>query len=181
MADAYFYINNSERQELFNYLKSLEIVLVPDKKYTSSNFELVQTCENFIDIIQNETVHFFAISKHFSSYSLSVGHNEYIKTEEAYFVEQRYGGPYFDIFLFRGFADDAPVKYKCTWLSHYSKFIRLQDLYEEFKATDELKDYFKKTIKFLQSKCLKVKVDGKPHWISPEVCQELGINQRINP
>lgn len=175
MADAYFYINDKEREDLFDYLKDQEIFLVPDKRYKEPNFDIVQTKQDFIKIIQLETVGFFAISKKFSTYSLYLDHNEFIKEEQAYFVKKKYGGPYFDIGLYRGFADDSPVKFKCTWLSYYPRFIKLQEEYEEFKVTDELLAYFKKTVSFLKSKCKKVNIEGKTYWISKEVCKELGI------
>lgn len=175
MADAYFYINDREREDLFDYLKEIEIYLIPDKKYPSSNFELVQNSDKFLKIIENETVRFFALSNHFSIYPLYLDLNEYIKNEVAYFVKQKYGGPYFDIGLYRGFADDSPIRYKCTCLSYYPRFIKLQEEYEEFKVTDELLEYFKKTVNFLKSKCKKVNLEGKQYWVSKEVCKELGI------
>jgi hypothetical protein len=176
MANTYFYINDQEREELFNYLKTLGVNLIPDKKYSSPNFEIVGSSKEFIDRIRNETVRFFAISNHFSIYSLYLERNKYVQKEDAYFVKQKYGGPYFDIALYRGFADETPIKYKCIWLSHLPRFIKLQEEYEEFKVTEELKEYFKKTIKFLQSKCQRVKINGKQYWVSKEVCKELGFS-----
>lgn len=175
MADAYFYINDREREQLFHFLNGINVYLVPDKRYPNSNFEVVQNRDDFFKIIQNETVGFFALSDRFSTYSLYLKRNEYIKNEDAYFVMQRYGGPYFDIRLYRGFADDSPIKYKCTWLSHYSRFIKLQEEYEEFKVTEDLLESFKKTVKFLKSKCQKIKINEKYYWVSKEVSKELGI------
>ncbi len=175
MANMHFYINDLEREDLFNYLKALEVNLIPDKKYSSPNFEIVGSSKEFIHRIQNETVRFFALSNHFSIYSLYLERNKYVQNDVAYFVKQKYGGPYFEIGLYRGYADESPIKYKSIWLSHLPRFIRLQEDYEEFKVTDELKEYFKKTLRFLQSKCQRVKINGKQYWVSKEVCKELGF------
>jgi len=175
MADAYFYINDEERKLLFEFLKEQDIYLVPNKKYPNSNYEIIQNSSEFIEKIQHGIVRFFAISKWFSVYGLYIDRNEFIKNEKAYFVKQRYGGPYIDIALYMGYADDAAIKYKCTWLSYYPKYIKLQEEYEEFKVSEEFVNHFKKIIRFLQPKCQKVKVNGKNYWISKEVYKELKI------
>jgi len=175
MADLYFYINDEERVLLFQFLKNLDIYLVPDKKYSTAKFEMVQNSSDFIEKIQNETVGFFAISKLFSIYSLYLERNEFIKDEEAFFVQKRYGGPYIDIGLYRGFAEDAPIKYKCTWLSYYPKYVKLQEVYEEFKASDELKFHFKQIELFLKSKCQSIRINSRNYWVSKKILDELKI------
>jgi len=65
MAEINFYINNMERRLLFEFFKEQDIYLVPDKKYPNENYEIVRESDEFIEIIDNETVGFFAISKQF--------------------------------------------------------------------------------------------------------------------
>lgn len=175
MADAYFYINDEERKKLFDFLQSNQIYLVPDKKYKSPQYEIVKNNAAFSYLIKNVTIRFFAISEKFSKYSLFIERNEFITNEEAYYISQKYGGPYFDIGLYRGYAEDAVIKYKVTWISHLPRFIKLQEQYEEFKATDELKEYFKITIKFLKTFCNKITINNKTYWVSKEVCKELDL------
>ena len=151
------------------------IFLVPNKKYSTKNYEYVKYSQDFLQIIENDTVGFFLVSKTFSNYPLYIERNEFFVNEEAYFVKQRYGGPYIDLSLYRGFADDSPIKYKRTWLSYYSKFIKLQEQYEEFKVTDKMIEFFKVMSTFLESKCKKVKVGNKSYWVSKEVYNELRI------
>lgn len=175
MAEINFYINNRERKLLFEFFKEQDIYLVPDKKYPNENYEFVSESNEFIDTIENETVGFFAISKQYSLYGLYVERNEFFTHEESYFVKQRYGGPYIDIALYRGYADNADIMYKRTNLSYYPKYIKLQEEWEEFKVSDEFLICFKKTVNFLKSMCQKVKVNEKNYWISKDVCNELDI------
>jgi len=89
--------------------------------------------------------------------------------EGKYYITQRYGGPYIRFGFYRGYADDAPIKYKCTELFHYPRYIHYNDFetYEEFPATGELKAYYKMIIKFLKSKCRQITAkNGKKYWVS---------------
>ncbi|MBC7884151.1 MAG: hypothetical protein H7X99_01650 [Saprospiraceae bacterium] len=175
MAEINFYINDLERGELFDFLFSNEIRLYPSKKYNSSNLEVVENRKKFLEAIEEEAIRFYCISKHFSVYTLYLEKNEFSKNENSYYIKDKYGGPYFDISFYRGFADDAGLRYKCTSLFHYPRYIKLQEEYEEFKVNDELKEYFRRTIEFLKSKCKKVKVNDRFYWVSIDVCKEINL------
>ncbi len=175
MAESNFYINDNERGDLFDFLFTNEIWLCPSKKYKSSNFEQIEDRKQFLKSIDEETVRFHCISKHFSLYPLYVEKNEYSKDENSYYIKDKYGGPYFDISFYRGFAEDSNIKYKRTSLFHYPKYIKLQEEYQEFKVNEELKRFFGIVIKFLKSKCKKVKIKDKFYWVSLEVCKEIQL------
>lgn len=175
MSESSFYINDNEREDLFKYLTDLDVYLVPDKKYPNTNFEMVQTSGNLIERIQNETIGFFALSKHVSIYPLYLKQNEFILSEKAFFVVHKYGGPYFEFAFFTGFSEDSAIQYKRTWISKYPRYIKLEEVYEEFKPNNEFIELYNKVIKFIQLKCKKIKVNGKPYWVSKTVIDEIEL------
>ena len=82
-----------------------------------------------------------------------------------YHVVQRVGGPYIDLALYRGWADDATVKMKSTDVGHYARFLDKDDFSIEYKASEELKDFYKGMLKFLRSLCKKVNINEKNYYI----------------
>jgi len=95
--------------------------------------------------------------------------------EGKYYINQRSGGPYIRFSFYRGYADDAPIKYKSTLFFHYARYIHYNDFetYEEFPATEELKAYYKMIIKFLKSKCRQITTkNGRKFWISKTLKEE---------
>ncbi len=189
MAEVNFYLNDNERMELFDFLSKKEAFLVPDIKYLSEEYCFVRDSNEFINMIESDTVGFYIESSKFSLYPLYLKQNRFIN-EPAFFVAHKYGGQYIDLALYRGYADDAKVKYKCTWLSIYPKFIKLQEEYEEFKATEESKEFYNLIIKFIKSISKQITIDGKKYWIGKKAieemesdgrlwCVEIHINQRV--
>ncbi len=169
-----FCINDKERKELFDFLILNEAVIIPEKQYLVPEYSIVKNVEEFFYIVENETGFFHILSPYYSQYKLVMDRNRYFEYP-AFYIEQRYGGPYIDIVLFRGFADDAEMKYKQTDISYYPRYIKLQYEYEEFKATDELKVYYNRIVKFLKSKCKQIKVGNHKYWVSKEVIKELNL------
>ena len=95
--------------------------------------------------------------------------------EGKYYIQQRRGGPYIDLSFYRGYADDAPIKFKCTRISHYPSHTHYDDfeLYERFPLSKELKTYYGLIGKFLKSKCRQVTAtNGKKYWVSKTLTEE---------
>jgi hypothetical protein len=89
--------------------------------------------------------------------------------EGKYYINQRHGGPYIHFLFSRGYADDAPIKYKCTEFFHYPSYIHYNDFetFERFPATKELKTYYRMIVKFLKAKCRQITAkDGEKYWVS---------------
>lgn len=174
MAEMNFYINDIERKKLFNFLTLDGSIIIPDLMYETDKFEIVNSDSEFIEIIENKTVQFFICNNLFSKQELVLSQNRYIETP-AFSVNQRYGGPYITLGLYRGYADDAKVKLKRTDLHHYPQYINIYNNYEEFKASIELKEYYNKIGKFLKSMCKNVTIDGKKYWVSRQALKEMEI------
>jgi hypothetical protein len=49
----------------------------------------------------------------------------YITEGNKYNINQRKGGPYIDLFFYRGFSEDAVVRYKSSELDIYGKIIHV--------------------------------------------------------
>lgn len=167
-----FYINDSERVELFDFLDINDAIIVPDLMYESNRFIEVESSKHFIELIEMSTVRFFIYSKCFSKQGFLMEQNQFIK-KPTFSIQQRYGGPYINIALYRGHAADAEPKYKRTEIHYYSKYINLENYFEEIPASIELKAYFKSIVKYLKLKCKLSSIEGKKYWISKEVLKSM--------
>lgn len=174
MAEMDFYINDNERKKMFEFLISENFKLVPDMRYYLDKYDFVESPEDFLRYIENVTVRFFILSHKYSIYPLYLTQNRYM-SEAAFYVNQRWGGPYIDLALYRGFADDAAIKCKCTTLTYYSRYIKLQEEYQEFKATNDLITNFDRIVKYLKSKCKRIKVENRWYWVGNEVLGECSL------
>lgn len=86
----------------------------------------------------------------------------YITEGNKYNINQRKGGPYIDLFFYRGFSEDAVVRYKSSELDIYSKFIHV-DSYEEFKAKEDLIAYYKLIENNIRKNSKIIKIGTKKH------------------
>ncbi|WP_343320905.1 hypothetical protein [Sphingobacterium multivorum] len=163
-----FYFNNHEIQKLFEFLISIQGKLIPDLLFGDSNYQYIEKYEEFDSILRYQTIHFFLVSDSFQFERLKVAENEYIKEGNKYFIIQRKGGPYIDLFFYRGFSDDAAVKHKSSEIDIYSKFIHV-DSYEEFKATEELIVYYKFIVDYIRKRSKRIKIGTKKHYIGLEL------------
>jgi hypothetical protein len=163
MANFNCYITHEERVELFSFILQNKGKIIPNMVYPDPSYKIITTVEEFIRIIESQTVGFFIISDNFQLEPLVLSKH---KTEEAkYSIVQRKGGPAIDIALFRGFAETDIIKYKRTDLHCYSKYIDYNS-HNEFYATDEIKYYFNVIVKFLKSKCKQISVGSNKYWVS---------------
>jgi hypothetical protein len=171
MAQIEFYYNKNEWKELFEYLQINKSKLIPDVFYDTEQYYMISDFEEFIKYQEYKTVHFFLINDIFTLEPLIISLNRYTK-EPKYKVNQRTGGPYIDISYYRGFAADAVIPYKATYLEYYPNFIHFNSS-DEFKASDELKEYYLNLVKFVKKKCTVVKKGNKKYLIGHEVFKEI--------
>ncbi|MDR0516752.1 MAG: hypothetical protein LBH25_06855 [Fibromonadaceae bacterium] len=199
MPEMEFYITDNERMELFDYVTSNEGVFVPALWYNKPEGIRIQSRAELIKCIDELEIAFFVISPHFQTEPLmldSLGKSneqfimerfqtepfifaEHVKkkgqSEGKCFIMQRRGGPYIRFSFYRGYADDASIKCKSTWISHYPSYTHYNDFetYERFPASEELKAYYKMIIKFLKSKCRQITAkNGKKYWVSKTLKEE---------
>lgn len=177
MAHTKFYFDKNEWQELFEYLQRTESKLIPDIFYEEQKSHIISNFDEFIKCQKQETTHFFLINEAFTLEPLMVDLNEYTK-EPKYKVRQRKGGPYIDISYYRGFAEDAIIPYKATSIQYYPNFIHF-DSYNEFKASNELKEYYLNLVKFIKKRCKIVSKNNMKYLIGYGVFKE--IEACINP
>lgn len=104
---------------------------------------------------------------------LVVSKNRFFE-EPKYSVYQRKGGPYIDASFYLGYAEDATIPYKVSIIDYYEKFIHY-DSYEEFKAPNELKDYYGELVRFIKKMCQKVEVGKRKFWVSKEVLKTIEL------
>jgi len=162
-----FYFNDHEIQKLIEFIISINGKIIPDLLFKDSNYQIVEKYEDFDSILKYQTIHFFLISDSFQIERLLVTENRYIKEGNKYGINQRKGGPYIDLFFYRGFSEDATVKYKCSEIDIYSKFIHV-DSCEEFKATEELIVYYKLIVDYIRKRSKRIKIGTKKHYIGLE-------------
>ena len=171
-----FYITDKERMDLFDFIKEKEGAFVPDLIYDTQVPIQIQSKEELIEYIYEQVVGFFVLSPCFQIEPLVLNQfSEQYKNSGKYYIAQRTGCPYIGFGFFRGFAIDAPIKYKCTELFHYARYLHYdwQTNYGEFPATEELKSYYKMIVKFLKSKCRQVTAkNGRKYWVSKTLKEE---------
>lgn len=168
-----FYITDEERMDLFEFVQSNNGIFIPNLDYTSANAVTVSNKEEFISYIDNIHTYFFIVAPSFQLEPIRL--TQYDEDKGLYMIQQRYGGPAIDISCYLGYADDAAIKQKSTMLSHYARYIH-DESYEEFKASDELKEYYNSMVKFLKSKCKRVTAsNGRKYWVSKSVLENLTL------
>lgn len=168
-----FYINDNEREEIIKHilLKKTEIII--DKLYPSKNYETLKTANDLIYNLNKEHVRYFLIDESYRIENLDfldIDFDDNIK----YKISQRVGGPYIDLVFYLGHTDDATIKYKSSVVDHYARFVHYNNCVE-FKASTELKVYYKELVNFIKSKCTAIKKNNKTYWISKEILNELEI------
>jgi len=171
------YITDDERMELFDYIANNDGMFVPDMLYNKPEAIQIHSRAEFIMCIYEQVIGFFVISSRFQAEPFRFARlGEFAQPEEKiessedkYYVMQQRGGPYIRFSFYRGYANDAPIKYRSTWFSHHPYFVHYDDfeLYEDFPASEELKAYYKMIVKFLKSKCRQITAkNGKKYWVS---------------
>jgi hypothetical protein len=178
MPEMDIYITDEERMELFEYVRDNDGVFIPNETFDKPETIQIQSKEELIKCIYEQVTSFFVLSPRFQTESLRFGqfevndekykdyeYYEYYKGK--YYIMQRYGGPYISLSFYRGFADDAIIKYKSTVIDHYARYIHKDTLCDEFRASEELKEYYKMLTKFLKSKCRRITAkNGKKYLVS---------------
>jgi hypothetical protein len=173
MPEMRFYITDDERRELYDYVTANEGFFILHYTYYKPELDCVETECELIELIQNKTSSFFIVSTRFQIEPIPIVKNEYFMEEDRFSLLQRKGGPYIHIDFHRGFADDAPIKYKSTTFFYYTRYLHFDSYVDEFPASEELKKYFKMMVKFLKSKCRRVTAkDGKKYWVSKTLSEE---------
>lgn len=171
MADFNFYFNNKERIELIDYILSKESKIIPDLEYTTKNFKVIQSLDDFIIGQKTDEHKYFIIDDSFTFEPIINNPNRFSKTP-LYSIYQRKGGPYIDLSFYTDYTDDDTIPYKRSWLDHYARYIHYNS-YEEFEAPKELKIYFENLITYIKTKCKTIKKNGKKYWISYAVLDEI--------
>lgn len=168
-----FYINDNERQEIVKYILLKKTKIVIDKLYPSKNYEILKSENELTDNLNKEHVRYFLIDKSYEIEEiefLDIDFEDSVK----YKISQRVGGPYIDLVFYLGNSEDAIIKYKSSSIDYYSKFIHINSS-EEFKATQELKAYYKDLVAFIKSICVPAKKNDKTYWIGKEVLNTFKI------
>jgi hypothetical protein len=169
-----FYFNDLDRKELFNFIQLKGGIFIPDIFFDSEEYKTISDYAEFIRFQEKDTGHFFLTDKSFLLEPLVLSKNRFTK-ELKYSINQRKGGPYIDFSFYRGHANDSIISYKASTIDIYPKFIHY-DSYSEFKATNELKDYYNNIVKYIKSRCNVVIKQEKKHWISTQVLEEMKPN-----
>jgi hypothetical protein len=164
MAEFNFYITDKEREEFIDFILSKGSALIPDNSYSTSEFYEIKTLEDYIKRAGSGEHKYFIIDNKFTFEPIIITKNRFSE-KPLYSVYQRKGGPYIDLSFYLGYAEDAAIPCKSSRLDHYARFIQYNS-YEEFKAPEELKTYFKDLVNFVKAKCKSVKKNGKAYWIS---------------
>lgn len=171
MADFNFHINKQDWEALFDYLQANNYRIIPDIFYPTEQCHIISDWNDFMEHHERNTTHFFMINDLFSLEPIVVSRNKYAEGP-IYQVNQRVGGPYLDISYYRGFAGDAIIPYSSTNLSYYPRFIHFSN-YNEFKASDELKDSYNKIVTFIKARCKAIRKDNKKYFIGYGALKEI--------
>ncbi len=174
MPEINFYITDDERMELFDFITENRGTFTPAMIYDKPKSIEIQNKEDLIKCIYEQVVSFYILSPLFQIEPIVISQNKFFK-EEKYSIDQRTGGPYIAVGFFRGYADDAPIKYKCTEFFHYARYLHYdwETNFGEFPATEELKAYYKMIVKFLKAKCKQITAkNGKKYWVSKTLSEK---------
>lgn len=174
MAEQKVYISDQDRKDLFDFILLNGGQVVPNLMYKTNEYVTVNDSSKFLDIVEKETVRFFILSNAFSTKPLIIEQNQF-SAEPIFSINQRTGGPYINLALYRGFAEDATIRHKSTYIHIYPKYINPDNYFEEFKASEELKAYYKMLVKFLKSKCKSVQIKGKRYWIGKSTLEDISF------
>lgn len=166
MPEQKFYISDSEREQLFDFISANKGEFIPDLIYNTPQYEIIQTKEELSECIDTKVVGFYIVASSFQTEPMVLRKLDIDGPK--YKIDQRTGGPYIHISFYRGFADDAAIKHKSTIMFYYARYMHYDsDIYEEFKAPDELKLYYNTLVKYLKSKCKQItSSNGKKYWVS---------------
>ena len=171
MANIDFYITDDEKMELFDYITNNDGVFVPNLHYINPEIVPIQSKADFIRCIYEQTGWCFVVSSRFQTEPLTFSQLECGE----YYIMQRQGGPCINVRCYLGYSNNAQIKYKCTQITHYPRYIHHDDFvnYDEFPASEDLKAYYKMMIKFLKSKCRQITAkNGKKYWVSKTLKEE---------
>ncbi len=178
MPEKEFYINDIDRENLFHLIAKNNGKILSEQRYSENVLEVVKSSERMFEVIRNLSVGFIVISDFYTFEPIIVTKNRFSEAP-LYSINQRQGGPYISLSFYLGFADDATVRYKSTIVHHYAWFIH-SDSDSEFQAPDELKEYYKKIVKFLNDKTKPRKINGKTYRIGKNILHELGLESPGN-
>ncbi len=173
MPEIKFYITDEERMELFDFVTGNQGIFTPDLIYDKPQSTQIKNKEELIKCIYEQVVGFYIISSSFQIEPIVL--KEFDMDGLKYHIQQRIGGPYIDISFYRGFADDAPIKYKSTIMFHYARYLHYdwEANFGEFPVTEDLKAYYKMIVKFLKSKCRQITAkNGKKYWVSKTLSEK---------
>lgn len=173
MPEFNFYINDNERVELISYILSLGTKIVPDELYSTEEYKILQTVEDYFDYMRKGECKFFLLNNYYTIEPLINKKNRFIE-KPSYSICQRKGGPYIDLFFYLGYSSDATIPYKRSVIDHYARFIYYNS-YDEYYSPEELKSFYKDLVKFIKAKCKSFKKNSKIYWISKEVLNEIMI------
>jgi hypothetical protein len=172
MSEKSFYISDDERGRLFEFITSINGIVIADKQRKTSDLEHVVGKNQFLDIIENECVGFFITSPDFTTQPLLSEQNRYL-SEPSFSVRQRYGGPYIALSLYRGFAADDIIQYKRTDIFHYPRYIDFYNHSSEIPASNELRQYYKRIVEYLKSRCKAIDAGSMKYLISTDLINDL--------
>lgn len=171
MAEKSFYINDSDRADLFDFIKSNKGIFIPNRSYKTNNYTCIEKSSELLHSIENITVRYFIISEFFTYEPIILEQNEFL-SETAFSIIQRKGGPYINLAFYRGFAEDANVKYKRMDIHFYPYYIH-HNSHEEFQATPNLKEYYNIIVDFLKKRTQIKTINGKKYSIGNNIINEL--------
>lgn len=171
MAEKSFYINDEDRLALFEFIKVNNGFFIPDLTYCSDKYTYINNASDLLYTIDNKTVRYFIISNIYTIEPITLKQNRFI-TQPAFDIMQRKGGPYINIAFYRGYSEDAKVKYKRTDIHYYPYYIRCNSN-EEFPASPELRDYYNKIINFLKEHSTLKVIDGKKYNIGNNIINQI--------
>ena len=178
-----FYIPDTERMELFEFIKDHDGNFIPDLLYDNPQTIQIETGTELIRYIYNIESMFFIVSPLFQVEPLALKQFEekYERCAGKYSINQRTGGPYITVSFSKGFdpVDTYDyIKYNCTDIDHYARYMHSDwpKRTDEFHASEELKAYYKMIVTFLKSKCKHVTApNGKKYWVSKYLLGELAL------
>lgn len=168
MPESNYYIEDRLRRQLFSYLQSTGCTVIPDLLYSGRKYFEIKDEDSFIECIEDKTVRFFIINPLFTFQKLILEENRFIE-ESKFSIVQRKGGPHLNLACYRGFSEDSVPKIKRTNIHYYPKYINSENYFEEYKAPESLKEYYKNLNKFVRSKCNAVKIGTKSYYLDKDL------------
>ena len=174
MAECDFILPEEEQRELVRYILAQGAKFVPCLRYRTKVHEQLSEMAPILRIINTDRLigPFLLMHERFSREPPALSPSAW-GGRQWYTVDNRYGGPYLDLFPCFFHRTARPPLVTAGFLGYYPTYY-LNSGEREVPAPDELKSMYRSIKGFIQRRCVKFAVDevNRLYWVAPRIMEE---------